>query len=87
MSNSLKKLEEEREKMLPPELESRVASHLGSINHWGDMAELFVSGTVSTMAMLFGGDRANPAGKSDRWREKPAPPDNMPPDDIQNPKK
>lgn len=51
------------------------------------MAELFVSGTVSTMAMLFGGDRAQTAGKSDSWREKPAPPDNMSPDDIQNPKK
>lgn len=75
MSNSLKKLEEEREKMLPPELEGRITSHLGSIHHWGDVAELFVSGAVSTMAMLFGSDRTgNPAGQNVNWREKPVPP-------------
>ncbi len=84
MSNSLKKLEEEREKMLPPELEGRITSHLGSINHWGDMAELFVSGAVNTMAMLFGSDRIQNAGRQDSaWRERPAPSrDNHDSDDI-----
>jgi hypothetical protein len=82
MSNSLKKLEEEREKMLPPELENRITSHIGSINHWGDMAELFVSGTVSTVAMLFGSDRVPTAGSGDSWREKPETRDNVTSDDI-----
>jgi hypothetical protein len=86
MSNSLKKLEEEREKMLPPELEDRITSHLGSINHWGDMAELFVSGAVNTMAMMFGSNRARTAGSQDdtgvNWREKPEPTHNISSDDI-----
>jgi hypothetical protein len=46
------------------------------------MAELFVSGTVSTVAMLFGSDRVPTAGSGDSWREKPETRDNVTSDDI-----
>ena len=56
MNNSLKKLQDEREAMLPPELEDRVSSHLGAMAYFGNLIELFVPNALQVVVRLVGGD-------------------------------
>jgi hypothetical protein len=56
MNNSLKKLQEEREAMLPPELEDRVSSHLGTLAYFGNLIELFVPNALQVVVRMVGGE-------------------------------
>ena len=56
MNNNLKKLQEEREAMLPPELEDRVSSHLGTMAYFGNLIELFVPNALQVVVRLVGGE-------------------------------
>lgn len=56
MNNNLKKLEEEREAMLPPELENRIAAHAGTMAYFGNMMELFVPNALQVVVRMIGGE-------------------------------
>jgi hypothetical protein len=56
MKNNLRKLQEEREAMLPPELEDRVSSHLGTMAYFGNLVELFVPNALQVVVRMIGGD-------------------------------
>lgn len=81
MNNNLKKLEEEREAMLPPELEDRVSSHLGTMAYFGNLIELFVPNALQVVVRLVGGEELPCLKRNKRretppvdWRTPPAPP-------------
>jgi hypothetical protein len=56
MNNNLKKLQEEREAMLPPELEERVSSQLGTMAYFGNLIELFVPNALQVVVRMVGGE-------------------------------
>lgn len=56
MNNNLKKLQEQREAMLPPELEDRVTAHLGTVAYFGNLVELFVPNALQVVVRMIGGD-------------------------------
>ena len=70
MNNNLKKLQEEREAMLPPELEERVSTHLGTMAYFGNLIELFVPNALQVVVRLVGGEDL-PCLKRSRRRENP----------------
>ena len=79
MHNNLKKLQEEREAMLPPELEDRVTAHLGSMAYFGNMVELFVPNALQVVVRLIGGDEMPCLNRSNKrrrppvdWRKRPS---------------
>ena len=91
MNNSLKKLQEEREAMLPPELEDRVSSHLGTMAYFGNLIELFVPNALQVVVRMVGGEDLPCLKRSKRrnhqivdWRTAPlATGPNLNPDDSQ----
>ncbi|MBL7825644.1 MAG: hypothetical protein JNJ57_03365 [Saprospiraceae bacterium] len=72
MHNNLKKLQEEREAMLPPELEDRVTAHLGTMAYFGNLIELFVPNALQVVVRMIGGDDM-PCLQRTQKRPKPAP--------------
>jgi hypothetical protein len=56
MDNNLKKIQAEREAMLPPELEGRISQHLGTMSGFSKVVELFVPNALQTVVRLIGGD-------------------------------
>jgi hypothetical protein len=70
MNNSLKKLQDEREAMLPPELEDRVTTHLGAMAYFGNLIELFVPNALQVVVRLVGGEDL-PCLKRSKRREQP----------------
>ncbi len=80
MNNNLKKLQEEREAMLPPELEERVSSHLGTMAYFGNLIELFVPNALQVVVRMVGGEDLPCLKRPKRretpnidWRTPPAP--------------
>ena len=69
MNNSLKKLEEQREAMLPPELEDRVSAHLGTMAYFGNLIELFVPNALQVVVRLVGGEDLPCLKRSKKRRE------------------
>ena len=56
MDNNLKKIQAEREAMLPPELENRISQHLGTMSGFSKVVELFVPNALQTVVRLIGGE-------------------------------
>jgi len=81
MDNSLKKLQEEREAMLPPELENRITQHIGTMSLFSNVIEVFVPNALQVVVRLVGGEDLPCLKKSYRrkaranmdWRTPPAP--------------
>ena len=81
MDNSLKKLQAEREAMLPPELEDRISQHIGTMSLFSNVVEVFVPNALQVVVRLVGGEdlpclkRASrrAARANQDWRKPPAP--------------
>lgn len=81
MNNSLKKLQEEREAMLPPELEDRISQHVGTLTLFSSVVEVFVPNALQVVVQMVGGDELpclkkasrRQAGSNIDWRTPPAP--------------
>ncbi|MCC7466378.1 MAG: hypothetical protein IT261_08925 [Saprospiraceae bacterium] len=82
MNNSLKKLQEEREAMLPPELEDRITQHVGTLTLFSSVVEVFVPNALQVVVQMVGGDELPCLKKAGRrqarsdnmdWRNPPAP--------------
>ena len=79
MNNNLKKLQEEREAMLPPELEDRITTHVGTMAYFGNLIELFVPNALQVVVRLVGGEdmpclkRSKKRPKQVDWRKRPDP--------------
>jgi hypothetical protein len=81
MANNFKKMMEEREAMLPPELENRVSFHLGTMAGFGNVIELFVPNALQTVVRVIGGEdlpclkraerRKNRKDLEPLWRRRP----------------
>lgn len=56
MDNSLKKLQAEREAMLPPELEDRISQHVGTLSLFSNVIEVFVPNALQVVVRLVGGE-------------------------------
>jgi hypothetical protein len=56
MANNFQKIMEDREAMLPPELEDRMSQHLGTFSMFGKVIELFVPNALHTVVRIFGGE-------------------------------
>ncbi len=81
MDNSLKKLQLEREAMLPPELEDRISQHVGNLSMFSHVIEVFVPNALQVVVRLVGGEdlpclkkaaRRNARTNMD-WRTPPGP--------------
>lgn len=70
MNNSLKKLQDEREAMLPPELEDRVSAHLGTMAYFGNLIELFVPNALQVVVRMVGGEDLPCLNRSRKRREQ-----------------
>ena len=81
MNNSLKKLQAEREAMLPPELEDRISQHVGTLSLFSNVVEVFVPNALQVVFRLVGGDDLPCLKKASRragqenmdWRTPPEP--------------
>ena len=80
MQNNLKKLQDEREAMLPPELEDRVSTHLGTMAYFGNLVELFVPNALQVVVRMIGGEDLPCLKRSKKretvpgdWRTPPEP--------------
>ncbi|MBN8679085.1 MAG: hypothetical protein J0M29_12725 [Chitinophagales bacterium] len=81
MNNSLKKLQEEREAMLPPELEDRISQHVGTLSFFSNVVEVFVPNALQVVVQMVGGDELPCLKKANRrqaranmdWRKPPSP--------------
>ncbi len=81
MDNSLKKLQAEREAMLPPELEDRISQHVGTLSLFSNVIEVFVPNALQVVVRLVGGEELPCLKKATRraaranmdWRTPPAP--------------
>ncbi len=81
MNNSLKKLQAEREAMLPPELEDRISQHVGTLSLFSNVVEVFVPNALQVVFRLVGGEDLPCLKKASRragqenmdWRTPPAP--------------
>lgn len=81
MDNSLKKLQAEREAMLPPELEDRISQHVGTLSLFSNVIEVFVPNALQVVVRLVGGDELPCLKKATRrkakanmdWRTPPVP--------------
>jgi len=56
MNNSLKKLQAEREEMLPPELEDRISLQVGTLSFFSNVVEVFVPNALQVVVRLVGGE-------------------------------
>lgn len=56
MENSLKKLQAEREALLPPELETRITQHVGTLSLFSNVVEVFVPNALQVVVRLMGGE-------------------------------
>ncbi|MEI6412365.1 MAG: hypothetical protein WCR52_23440 [Bacteroidota bacterium] len=80
MVNNFQKIIDEREAMLPPELEDRMSQHIGTFSVFGKVVELFVPNALQTVVRLIGGDelpciKERKRGRIDPdWRIPPEPP-------------
>jgi len=79
MGNNLQKIFEEREAMLPPELETRISQHLGAFSVFGNVVELFMPNALQTVVRLIGGEELpclhgkRQARHEPEWRTPPKP--------------
>jgi hypothetical protein len=81
MENSLKKLQAEREAMLPPELEDRISTHVGALSLFSNVIEVFVPNALQVVVRLVGGEDLPCLKKANRrkaranmdWRTPPGP--------------
>jgi hypothetical protein len=81
MNNSLKKLQAEREAMLPPELEDRISQHVGTLSLFSNVIEVFVPNALQVVVQLVGGEdlpclkkaSRSAAGTKMDWRTPPEP--------------
>lgn len=81
MDNSLKKLQAEREAMLPPELEHRISRHVGTMSMFSNVIEIFLPNALQVAIRLVGGDDLPCLKKATRrnfranmdWRIPPGP--------------
>ncbi|MBU6340701.1 MAG: hypothetical protein KGS48_04325 [Bacteroidetes bacterium] len=78
MVNNFQKIIEEREHLLPPELEDRITLHLGTFSVLGKVLELYVPHILQTMVRMAGGDelpciRARKHSDDPPWRKAPEP--------------
>lgn len=86
MDNSLKKLQAEREAMLPPELEDRITQHVGTMSLFSSVIEVFVPNALQVVVRLVGGEDLPCLKKTTRrqaranmdWRTPPAPSPSLP---------
>ena len=82
MNNSLKKLQAEREAMLPPELEDRISQHVGTLSLFSNVIEVFVPNALQIVVRLVGGEDLPCLKKATRraarvnmdWRTPPQSP-------------
>ena len=89
MNNNLKKLQEEREAMLPPELEDRISQHVGTLSMFRNVVEVFVPNALQVVVRLVGGEDLPCLKKAGRkaaknqidWRKPPEPAQPPPPDE------
>ena len=76
-NNNLQKIFEEREAMLPPELETRMTQHMGAFSVFGKVVELFVPNALQTVVRLIGGEalpfhnERREGGPDPDWRTPP----------------
>ncbi|MBC7775810.1 MAG: hypothetical protein H7246_10290 [Phycisphaerae bacterium] len=81
MDNSLKKLQAEREAMLPPELEDRISKHVGTLSLFSNVIEVFVPNALQVVVRLVGGEdlpclkkyARRKAHENMDWRTPPTP--------------
>ena len=81
MNNNLKKLQDEREAMLPPELEDRISQHVGTLSMFRNVVEVFVPNALQVVVRLVGGEELPCLKKTGRkaasnsidWRKPPEP--------------
>jgi hypothetical protein len=78
-NNNFQKIIEEREAMLPPELEGRMTQHMGTFAAFGKVVELFVPNALQTVVRLIGGDDLpcldrKGGDEEPSWRKPPLPP-------------
>lgn len=89
--NNLKDLMEERESLLPDEVEFKVMRQASALNHFGDIISLFVLNTMATVVhVVTGGEdpkclrdkRERLAAEMEeyRWKSPPQPGDDPLPD-------
>lgn len=77
MENSFQKLQEQREAMLPPEIEHRLMHQMGTFSLFGRVVELFMPNALNTVARLIDGDcnPGDPGCRADEeepeWRMRP----------------
>jgi hypothetical protein len=71
MDNSLKKLQAEREAMLPPELEGRVSEQAVSMSFLGNLTEVFLPNALQVMVRLMGGGDLPCLHKTSRRKKRP----------------
>jgi hypothetical protein len=79
MVNNFKNIMDDREAMLPPELEDRMTQHAGNLSVFGKVVELFLPNALQTVVRLIGGnelpcikDRRR-SGIEPEWRNPPEP--------------
>ncbi len=80
MNNSLKKLQDEREAMLPPELEDRISQHVGTLSLFSNVIEVFVPNALQVVVQMVGGEELPCLKKASRrqarsnmdWRTPPS---------------
>jgi len=78
MVNNFQKIINDREEMLPPELEDRISQHLGAFSVVGKVVELYVPHILQTLVRMVGGDdlpclRDRKRVQDPPWREAPEP--------------
>lgn len=81
MDNGLKKLQAEREAMLPPELEDRISQHIGTMSLFSSVVEVFVPNALQVVVRLLGGEDLPCLKRASRraartnldWRKPPSP--------------
>jgi hypothetical protein len=81
MDNNLKKLQAEREAMLPPELEDRISQHVGTLSLFSNVIEVFIPNALQTVVQFIGGEELPCLKKANRraaranmdWRTPPGP--------------
>ncbi|MFN0034793.1 MAG: hypothetical protein ACKVUS_06995 [Saprospiraceae bacterium] len=78
--NSLKKLQAEREAMLPPELEDRISQHVGTLSLFSNVMEVFVPNALQVVVRLVGGEDLPCLKKAARQKVRPNMDWRIPPD-------
>lgn len=75
MDNNLKRLQAQREAMLPPDIEPRVTHQVHTFSFFSKVVELFVPNALDTATRMVGGEAIPPSGPGttdpDAWRRSP----------------